>query len=201
MRTTLLSLLFVCSSSLAYAQQETPWTTLNPGSENIEVVGHVALGGMMSVADLDMEQELSRPYVYVSRAAREGLVERGTDIIDISDPRNPKVIHRWRIENQDLHLGTGAMDVKYFKWDGRYYVVQSLQFRQGGPDADLGAVVLDVTDLPEKYTEVARIRAPEHPGGFHNIFMYKHSNGRPLLFTTVGGPYAYVYDMAHVVEG
>jgi len=117
MRTTLLSLLFVCSSSLAYAQQETPWTTLNPGSENIEVVGHVALGGMMSVADLDMEQELSRPYVYVSRAAREGLVERGTDIIDISDPSKPYVSYRLRIQIQELHSGRGAIDVKHFKLD------------------------------------------------------------------------------------
>ena len=64
------------------------------------------------------------------------------------DETRPKVIHRWRIEDQDLHLGTGGMDVKYFKWNDRYYVVQSLQFRQGGPNADMGAVVLDVTDLP-----------------------------------------------------
>ena len=188
-------------SSPASAQGVAKWTPDKPGSDNIEVLAHLPLGPRLNVSDIEVEQELDRPYAYVGRMVYGTEGGRGTDIIDISDPRNPKVIHRWRIENQDLHLGTGAMDVKYFKWDGRYYVVQSLQFRQGGPDADLGAVVLDVTDLPEKYTEVARIRVPEHPGGFHNIFMYKHSNGRPLLFTTVGGPYAYVYDMAHVVEG
>jgi hypothetical protein len=95
------------------------------------------------------------------------------------------------------------MDVKHFKWDGRYYVVQSLQFSQGGPDADLGAVVLDVTGLPDPSAvrEVGRIRAPDHPGGFHNIFIYKHSNGRVLLFTTVRGPYAHVYDLGYVVQG
>jgi len=95
------------------------------------------------------------------------------------------------------------MDVKHFKWDGRYYVVQSVQFGQGGPNSDMGAVVLDVTGLPDPATveEVGRIRAPDHPRGFHNIFIYKHSNGRVLLFTTVSGPYAHVYDLGYVVEG
>ena len=31
------------------------------------------------------------------------------------------------------------MDTKYFKIRGRYYLVQSFQFAQGGPDVDLGA--------------------------------------------------------------
>jgi hypothetical protein len=92
------------------------------------------------------------------------------------------------------------MDVKYFKWNDRWYVVQSLQFRQGGPDADMGAVVLDVTDLPDRVEEVARIRTPNDPGGFHNIFIYKHSNDRVLLMST-GGPYAKVHDLGYVVEG
>ena len=179
------------------------WTPLERGSDNIEVLGHIPLGPRLSVADLDLEQELSRPYAYVARMVYGDEGPRGTDIIDVSDPSNPKVIYRWRIENQDLHLGTGGMDVKHFKWKGRYYVVQSLQFRQGGPDADLGAVVLDVTGLPDPATvkEVARIREPEKPGGFHNIFIYKHSSGRVLLFTTTSGPTAHVYDLGKVVEG
>ena len=125
------------------------------------------------------------------------------DIIDLHDPAQPRVIYSWRIEDQDLHVGPGGMDVKHFKWQGRYYVVQSTQFGQGGPDADMGAVVLDVTGLPDpdSVTEVARLRAPEYPGGFHNIFIYKHTNDRVLLFTTVGGPYAYVYDLGHVIAG
>jgi hypothetical protein len=48
---------------------------------------------------------------------------------------------------------------------------------------------------------VARIREPELPGGFHNIFVYKHSDGRVLLIATVSGPYAHVYDLGKVVEG
>ena len=179
------------------------WTPLERGSENIEVLGHLPLGGMHSATDTDIEQELSRPYAYVGRSALGSGQGRGVDIIDISDPERPSVLYSWRIENDDIHLGSGGMDVKHFKVDGRYYVVQSLQFGQGGPDSDLGAVVLDVTGLPDPSTvrEVARIREPLFPGGFHNIFVYKHSDGRVLLFTTVRGPNAHMYDLSKVVNG
>jgi hypothetical protein len=179
------------------------WTADKPGSDNITVVAHLPLGPRLNVADIDVEQDLSRPYAYVGRMVYGTEGERGMDIIDLHDPAHAKVIYRWRIENQDLHLGTGGMDVKTFKWKGRYYVVQSLQFGQGGPDPDLGAVVLDVTGLPDPSTvkEVARIREPDLPGGFHNIFVYQHSVGRVLLFATVSGPFAHVYDLGYVVEG
>ncbi len=179
------------------------WTAEKPGSDNITVLSHIPLGPRLSVSDTDLEQEMDRPYAYVGRMVYGFEGDKGIDIIDLSDPENAKRIYSWRIENQDLHLGTGGMDVKHFKWKDRYYVVQSLQFRQGGPDPDLGAVVLDVTGLPDPSTvkEVARIREPDHPGGFHNIFIYKHSNGAVLLFTTVSGPFAHVYDLGRVVEG
>jgi hypothetical protein len=168
------------------------------GTPNVEVLSHTPLGAPMTVADLELEQELSRPYAYVAR-----LLDAGFDVMDLSDPASPQVIYEWRIENADLHRGIGAMDAKYFKHDGRYYFVQSFQFFPGGPDGDLGAIVFDVTDLPDasKVKEVGRIRAPDYPTGFHNIFMYKHSDGRPLLFTTTSGPFVNVYDMARFLDG
>ena len=95
------------------------------------------------------------------------------------------------------------MDGKYFKIDNRYYYAQSLQFQQGTPDADLGAVILDVTGLPDasKVKEVARIRYPASPGGFHNTFAYKHSDGRALYFATIEGSKALVYDLEKIVKG
>ena len=45
------------------------------------------------------------------------------------------------------------------------------------------------------------MRAPDTPGGFHNIFMYKHSSGAPLLFATTSGRHANVYDMSLFVQG
>ena len=179
------------------------WTPLKRGSDNIEVVSHIPLGPRLSVADIELEQELSRPYVYVARMVYGEVGEKGVDIISIENPERPKVIYRWRIEDQDLHVGSGGMDVKYFVWNNRYYVVQSLQFNQGGPNTDLGAVVLDVTGLPDPAAvrEVARIRAPEQPRGFHNIFIYKHSNGRVLLFATTEDSAVNVYDLGHVVDG
>ena len=149
------------------------WTPEKRGSDNIQVVSHIPLGPKLSVSDIEISQEMDRPYAFVGRMVYGHEGEKGIDIVDLSDESRPEVIHRWRIENQDLHLRTGGMDVKYFKWNDRWYVVQSLQFRQGGPDADMGAVVLDVTDLPDRIEEVARIRTPDDPGGFHNIFIYK----------------------------
>ena len=179
------------------------WTPQKPGSDNIEVVSHLPLGPQQSVADIEIEQEMSRPFAYVAREVfgREG--EKGMDVIDLKDPSKPKVIVEWRIENQDLHTGAGGKDIKYFKWNERYYVVLSVQFGQGGPNADLGAIIFDVTGLPDASTfrEVARLREPEFVGGFHNIFIYAHSNGRVVLFSTVSGPFAHVYDLGYVVEG
>ena len=175
------------------------------GSDNIEVVSHLPLGAPGSVSDIEIEQEMSRPFVYLGREVFGEIsgMERGMDIIDVSDPANPVVIHRWRIENSELHVGAGGKDIKYFKWNDRYYVVLSIQFRQGGPDADLGAIIFDVTGLPDVSTfkEVARIQGPQELGGFHNIYVYKHSNGRPLLFSTTSSPTAHVYDLGYVVEG
>ena len=204
---TLLHLLAV----LAFApdlEAQTP--NLNPPapghhkSQNIHLMSHVPLGASGTVADLEIEQDLSRPYVYISRNRGVG----GFDIIDISDDRNAKVIYRWTIENADLHEGAGALNGKYFKLDNRYYYIQSFQYRAGGPNHDLGAIVFDVTGLPDTSTvrEVARIRTPNTPGGFHNLFVYKHSDDGLYLFTTVESPVeiahgANIYDLKLLVEG
>ena len=183
--------------------QQVPWSPLKRGSDNMEILGHLPLGARLSVADMDIEQELDRPYAYVARMVYGFDGPKGTDIISIADPGKPELLYEWRIENQDLHQRTGGMDVKHFKWNDRYYLVQSLQFGQGGPNNDLGAVILDVTGLPDPSTveEVARIHEPEMPGGFHNIFIYKHSNDRVYLFTTANAPGALIYDLGMIVEG
>jgi hypothetical protein len=175
------------------------------GSDNIEVVSHLPLGAPGSVSDIEVEQDMDRPFVYIGREVlgqSEG-GDRGIDVIDIADPSDPKVIHRWRIEDSDLHVGAGGKDIKAFSWEGRHYVVLSVQFRQGGPDYDLGAIIFDVTGLPDPSTfkEVARIQGPQELGGFHNIFTYRHSNGRALLFATTTSPAAHVYDLGYVLEG
>ena len=184
------------------------------GSSNIKVLSHVPLGPWSHVMDIEMEQELSRPYVYVARSDWNNDPERprqtggpiqyrketskGVDIISIKDPTRAKVLYTWRIPNGEIHQSTGGMDNKYFKLKGRYYDIQSLQFGNG-PDGDIGAVVLDVTSLPDTagVRQVGFIKMPDQNGGFHNIFMYKHSDGRTLLFTNARR----VYDMEKFVAG
>jgi len=167
------------------------------------VIAHVPLpGGPTNAADVEIEQETSRPFAYVSRARYADVGEIGFDVIDLSVPSRARVIHRWRIENPELHRGPGALDPKYLRRNGRYYLVQSFQFGQGGPDANLGAIVFDVTGLPERAPEeVARIEFAEAPGGFHNIFLYHHSDGRALLFATNTDRGALIFDMGRVLAG
>src|SRR5258705_1926392 len=125
------------------------------GSSNLKVLTHIPLGGPFSASDLDIEQELGRPYAYVSR-----MLALGTDIVDLRNPAKAQVIYSWRIDNPELHKGSGGMDNKYFKLHDRYYDVQSLQFGRSGPDADLGAVIFEVTGLPDtsRIREAGRIR-------------------------------------------
>jgi hypothetical protein len=40
--------------------QQVPWSPLQRSSDNIEVLGHLPLGAALSVADMDLEQEMSR---------------------------------------------------------------------------------------------------------------------------------------------
>ena len=176
-----------------------PFDQKKGGSEKMKRLAHVpAHEGAWKAADVELEQDRNRPYAYLS-----GFVNFDVTIYDISNTAAPKQIYRWTIDNPELHRGIGAMDGKYFKVGGRYYFAQSLQFNQGSPDADLGAVILDVTGLPDasKVKEVARIRYPQAPGGFHNTFAYKHSDGRALYFATTNSSKALVYDLGKVVSG
>jgi len=169
------------------------------GSEKVHRLANVpAHTGAWKAADVELEQDRNRPYAYLS-----GFVNYDVTIYDLTNTSAPKQIYRWSIDNPELHRGIGAMDGKYFKVNGRYYFAQSLQFQQGTPDAELGAVILDVTGLPDasKVKEVARIKYPQAPGGFHNTFAYKHSDGRALYFTTVNQSKALIYDLEKVVKG
>jgi hypothetical protein len=188
----------VLATEVALGQDHAPG---HQGSSNMHIVAHIPSGGEMRVGDIEIEQELSRPYAYVSLALSQ---PSGFNVIDLRNPSKATQIYQWRIENPELHLGLGALRGRYFKVNGRYYYAQCFQFFPGGPDADLGLVVFDVTGLPDpaKVKEVTRIRAPYAPGGFHDLYAYKHSNGQVLVFTSVAGkPYANVFDGQKMVSG
>lgn len=171
-------------------------------SLNVQVLSHIPLGRVFTVADVEIEQELSRPFAYVSRL--NGTTnDAGTTIISVKDPGRAAKLYDWRMPDAASQKGKGGVTNRYFKLKGRYYDVQSLQFDPGTPLADAGAHILDVTSLPDT-TRIAPkgfVRAGETPGGFANIFLYKHSDTHVLLFATTTGPYANVYDMERFLAG
>ncbi|MBI4501894.1 MAG: hypothetical protein HY700_12140 [Gemmatimonadetes bacterium] len=172
-------------------------------SPNVHLLTHVPLAGAQKVSDIEVEQDLSRPYAYVSR----GPDPIGFDIVSLKTPAHGQRIYSWAIENPELHQGRGV-NGKYFKLKGRYYYVQAVQIRAGSPDRDVSTIVFDVTGLPDTSTikEVGRIHVPDAPGGAHNLFPYKHSDGRVLLFFSTESPAGYpygalVYDMEKFLAG
>ncbi len=186
------------AAQATYGAEPIPGTR-DGGSRNMKVMSHISLGANLTTADIDIEQELSRPYVYLARRLKPS----GFDVISIKDPSRASLIYSWRIENAELHQGAGSLNPMLIKSKGRYYLTTAYQFRTGGPDMDLGAIVHDVTSLPDttKIKEVARIREANYPGGFHESFAYKHSSGAALLVTTTGGPWANLYDIDKVAAG
>src|SRR5207302_4888080 len=155
------------------------------------------LDSAYKTADITIEQELSRPYIYIAHR----LIPSGIEIISIKDPSKPVLLWSSYVKNAELHKGAGALNPMYIKSHGRYYLTNSYQFAQGGADVDLGGVVWDVTGLPDtsKIKMVAEMRDPEHPGGFHESYAYKHSNGEALLITQASGMFADVWDIDQVV--
>ena len=90
------------------------------GSEKVHMLGHVpSHQGAWKAADVEMEQDPSRPYVYLC-----GFTNFDVQIYDIRNTSAPKKVYEWTIENPELHRGIGAMDGKYFKIGNRYYYAQ-----------------------------------------------------------------------------
>src|ERR1700730_9498298 len=124
------------------------------GSDKVHSLAHVVTHpAAWKAANVEIEQDASRPYVYIS-----GFVNFDAQIYDISNTANPKKIFDWTIENPELTRGSSAMDGKYFEMGQKLNYAQSYQFMQGTPDADLGGVIFDVTGLPDpnKVKVVAR---------------------------------------------
>src|SRR5436853_4719950 len=101
----LIGLLAAALPAVALAQAFPPDPNFIPGtqgSSNVHVLGHIPLGRSFSGSDMEIEQELSRPYAYTSI-----MLQTGTDIIDIKDPAKPFILWQWRAPNGSLLAGTG----------------------------------------------------------------------------------------------
>src|SRR4051812_5154185 len=115
MRTPLVASMLALVAIPVAAQQYQP----NPApgeqkSSNIKLLGHLMphdASAPYNVSDIELEQDVSRPYVYLDRANEEGVVNPtiGFDIISLKDPGRPQRIYSWRIENPELHRGPGSL--------------------------------------------------------------------------------------------
>src|SRR5882672_8678803 len=111
------------SAAPLLAQYHAPGAMSSPGqlgSANVRVMSHVPLGRVFTVGDIEVEQELSRPYAYVPRL--DGTTHSaGMNIISLKDPSRARSIYYWRIDQPELHQGIGGLQNKYFKLKTRYY--------------------------------------------------------------------------------
>jgi hypothetical protein len=194
----------VAAAPAAARAQTSPVGTILPnvkmgGSANVRVLGHLPLGGFFRVADVALEQDTGRPFAY----AAQSLDRTGFTAIDVSDPEHARVLLRWTIDHPLAHRGIGAVRARYFRSGGGTYLALGTSFDSGSTDADLAAVIFDVSGLPDtsRVREVARLRLPEAPGGVRDLFAYKHADGRALLFVAAREPFAEVYDVDALVAG
>jgi hypothetical protein len=164
------------------------------GSRNMELAGHLALGGMQSpqspsagfealgraTGHLAMEQESGRPFVFVAREQASG-----SDIlaINIADPTTPRVVGSFRPRGQ--HLG----DLALFRHRSRYYLAIS---------HDQGLSIREVSDPDEgQFDEAAEVGSSR---SYHHVFAYRHSSGRSYLMATGGGAID-VFDVDRLLSG
>ncbi|MBI4501909.1 MAG: hypothetical protein HY700_12215 [Gemmatimonadetes bacterium] len=193
------AVLYVLGGSSALAQAPFPMTprAKTGGSSNVKMLGHLPLEGYFSLGGVDIEQEVSRPFVYVS-----GMNDKvGFTVASVADPANPKVIYHWSFPKVERDSGLGGENGRYFKLKGRYYYAKTVQFNVRSPNDSLGLILFDVTGLPDPATvkEVAHIGAIG--ARVVHVFPYKHSDGRLLLLTTpTVGPYAQIYDAAKLLS-
>lgn len=171
-----------------------------PGTRNVQVLGHLPLGGLYPDAqgrpgrrtgDVALEQDLDRPYAYVARR----FAPHGFDVIDLSTPERPRLRTSWHLPDDAPAQEAGTTDLTLFKAEGRTYVVAAFRFAPGTTSP--GAVVVDVTDVPDALAEVARIPAPQ---GLKSVFAYRHADGRTLLLAS-GGADLQVFDVARLLDG
>src|SRR5690348_14080498 len=105
----------------ATAAAQDPGTSVKPfdakrgGSPNVHMLAHVVTHkGAWKLADVEMEQDPNRPYVYAC-----GFTNFDVQIYDVRNPSHPKMVYSWTIENPELHRGIGRASCRERGWSWR----------------------------------------------------------------------------------
>jgi hypothetical protein len=167
------------------------------GSTNIKMLGHLPLDGYFAIGGVDIEQEIARPYVYVS-----GMNDKpGFTVVNVADPAKPTIAYQYRFPLKEGDKGLAGENGRYFKLKDRYYYAKTVQFNVGSPDDSLGLLVFDVTGLPNPATVKQVAQIGSIGARVVHVFPYKHSDGRLLLLTTPTiGAFAQIYDAAKLIS-
>src|SRR5260370_40852278 len=99
-------LLLLGWSGVAQAQRFVPG---GRASANVHVLSHIARGSGYRTGDIEIEQELSRPYAYV--ASR--LDQPGFDILSLKDPAKAFGLYPRRIAHPERATGSGGVQNEY----------------------------------------------------------------------------------------
>src|SRR5882762_7529841 len=119
------TLLLIAGTTPGWSQNRAPGEQSSP---NMHLMSHIPLAGAQPAldskfqspdilglgrrtCDIEVEQEMSRPYAYVcSRFAPSGFY-----ILEFKDPSKARMLYHWTIENAEVHRGSGALNPAYVK--------------------------------------------------------------------------------------
>ena len=65
--TAMLAMLAVASAAAAQSGADSGSALFIPNTPNVKLLSHIPLGRSQTIAGLTMDQDITRPYVYVSR--------------------------------------------------------------------------------------------------------------------------------------
>ena len=117
------------------------------GSEKMHMLAHVvAHPGAWKAADIELEQDRDRPVRLPLRLRQ--LRRRRSTTSATRRRRRRSSSGRSRIPS--CIAASARWTASTSRSANKYYYAQSFQFMQGSPDADLGAVIFDVTGLPDR---------------------------------------------------
>lgn len=154
-------------------------------SRNVELVSHVEWS--------DAGSDFSGPRYLAFETNRPRLYATSSTSVDVFSIETDELSRLGTIE-LELDTREASNDIKAFRVNGKDYLAVAFMAREGGGSG--GFIVYDTSG--DKADEVIRVSTNDN--GLINLFVYRHSDGRTLLFGA-GDSDLFVYDLAMLLNG